>query len=68
MMTRSHLKKRSNSPSWRSGDDGANYHNEAGDDEATDGDDGKLLEKEKQFSQLEVRSHFELISIDCEKS
>ena len=53
-------------------DDGANDHDEAGDDgvdEKADGDDDEeSLEKEKQFPQLEVRSHFELISIDCEKS
>ena len=40
-------------------DDGANDHDEAGDDgvdEKADGDDDEeSLEKEKQFSQLEVR-------------
>ena len=43
-------------------DDGANDHDEAGDDgddKEADGDDGEeALEKEKQFSQLEVRCHY----------
>ena len=40
-------------------DDDANDHDEAGDDQVSDGDYGEeALEKEKQFSQLEVRCHY----------